>query len=187
MAVMSARWVEALGSHACDARDCGWAGKIVFPAVTNSAMSLQSEIFHYGELAVQRCAGVDAVAAKLGPRVVQQRMDRHFADFLAEQRLVIVASSTRSGRTWASALMGPPGFAHARSTDFVLVRTEISDDDPLATVLERGEAAVGLLALEAISRARIRINGVGRRTPDGLEIAVREVFGRVRRLAPADS
>jgi predicted pyridoxine 5'-phosphate oxidase superfamily flavin-nucleotide-binding protein len=159
-------------------------------------MTAHGHVFHEGELTVQQAAGVGPMAAKLGPRVIQWRLDRRFADFLREQQLVIVASGDRSRRTWASALMGPPGFSRARSSNLVVVRAEIPDDDPLATVLEQGEAAVGLLVLEPISRARIRINGVGRRTPGGLEIAVSEVFGNCpkyiqrrvpRAAAPADS
>jgi predicted pyridoxine 5'-phosphate oxidase superfamily flavin-nucleotide-binding protein len=140
-------------------------------------MGVHHSVFHEGELAVQRRAGVGQMAAKLGPRVVQPRLDPQFAEFLARQRFVIVSSSTPAGRTWASVLVGPPGFARACSSDLVAVRTEIADDDPLTRALDQETAALGLLALEPMSRGRIRINGLGRHTRTGLEIDVSEVFG----------
>jgi predicted pyridoxine 5'-phosphate oxidase superfamily flavin-nucleotide-binding protein len=135
------------------------------------------EVFHEGETAVQERAGVRAAAVKLGPRVVQSRLDPEFAAFLRHQPFVIVASATPSGRVWASILVGQPGFASATGPDRVIVRSEIALIDPLTEALEHGPSAVGLLVIEPVTRSRIRINGIARRTSSGFELDVNEAFG----------
>jgi uncharacterized protein len=134
-------------------------------------------VFHEGETAVQRRVGVFESAARLGPRMVQRRLDAEFAGFLAAQPFVVVASSVAPGQVWASMLAGPPGFARATSPQHVVVRAQIDETDPLSRALQDGAAAVGLLVIEPGTRSRIRINGVGQRTPRGLEVELTEVFG----------
>jgi predicted pyridoxine 5'-phosphate oxidase superfamily flavin-nucleotide-binding protein len=153
-------------------------------------------VFHEGEEAVQRRAGVFEMAAKLGERMVERSLDAQFAAFLAAQPFVVVGSSAPSGMVWASVLMGPPGFAAATSADRVVIRTAVDDDDPLSQSLADGPSPIGVLVLEPMTRGRIRLNGVGRRTAAGVELKLREVFGncpkyiqrrRPRELAgPAD-
>jgi uncharacterized protein len=140
-------------------------------------MSAAEGVYHDGETAVQERAGVLAEAAKLGPRVVRDQLTDQFADFLRRQRIVIVASGTPSGRVWASALTGAPGFAVATAPDHVVVRADIARDDPLTKALEHGPTGIGLLVIDPVTRSRIRINGIGQRTPRGLEIDLTEVFG----------
>ena len=146
-------------------------------------------VFHEGETAVQKRAGALGAAARLGPRVVRRQLDAGFAAFLREQPFVIVASSTPSGRVWASVLSGPPGFAAAAASDHVVVRAHVAGEDPLAEALETGPTALGLLVIDPAARSRIRINGTGQRTARGLELAVTEVFGNcpkyIKRRVPS--
>jgi hypothetical protein len=62
-------------------------------------------VFHEGEEAVQRRAGVFEMAAKLGERMVERSLDAQFAAILAAQPFVVVGSSAPSGMVWASVLM----------------------------------------------------------------------------------
>ena len=146
-------------------------------------------VFHEGETAVQKRAGVLDAAAKLGPRAVQPELDVRFAAFLREQLFVIVASATPSGQLWASVLTGAPGFAAAVAPDRVVVRADIPGEDPVAEALEVGPTAVGLLVIDPDARGRIRINGDAHRTLSGLELDVTEVFGNcpkyIQRRVPA--
>ena len=138
---------------------------------------MSTSVFHAGETAVQKRAGVRAAATKLGPRVVRRQLDSEFADFLQRQPFVIAASSTPSGQVWASLLTGAPGFAAATGPGHVIVRDEIAAGDPLAEALEHGHVPIGLLVIEPFTRARIRINGSAHLSSRGLELDTTEVFG----------
>jgi predicted pyridoxine 5'-phosphate oxidase superfamily flavin-nucleotide-binding protein len=59
----------------------------------------------------------------------------------------------------------------------VHVQTTIARDDPLAAALASGPADVGVLALEPMTRSRIRLNGRAHRVTGGLNLELREVFG----------
>jgi hypothetical protein len=139
--------------------------------------SQRSEVFHEGEKAVQERAGVRAEAAKLGELTVQSHLDDDFAGFLEAQPFVVVGSSTPSGQVWASLLTGFPGFAEATDADHIMLRARIAAQDPLSEALADGPTQIGLLVIEPITRGRIRINGIGRQTPEGLELELTEVFG----------
>lgn len=134
-------------------------------------------VFHEGEIEAQERAGVRSQAAKLGPRMVQQQLDWQLAAFLREQPFVIAASATPDGHVWASVLAGRPGFAAATAPDHVVIRSAIGVGDPLADALDGAGAQLGLLVIEPESRSRIRLNGTARRTRDGLELDLAEVFG----------
>jgi predicted pyridoxine 5'-phosphate oxidase superfamily flavin-nucleotide-binding protein len=130
-------------------------------------------VFHEGEALVQRRAGVVEQAARLGPRMVQRTLDEDSAAFLAAQPFVVVGS----GSTWASILTGEPGFARAATPERIVIEAEIDAADPLSRSLAAGPTAIGLLVLDPRSRGRMRFNGVGERTPTGLQLELREVFG----------
>ncbi len=154
-----------------------------------------ASVFHEGETAVQERAGVRTAAARLGAGMIEPVLDAQFAGFLRRQPFVIVASHTAGGQVWASVLTGQPGFATAIASDHLVVRAGIPEGDPLAAALAEGSASVGMLVIEPVTRGRIRINGVARRTPHGLELEPTEVFGNCPKyiqrrvpatLAPAD-
>lgn len=104
-------------------------------------------VFHEGELAVQERAGVRDVALANG-RIVHRVIPEGARPFLARQRLVVVAHLDTSGAPWASLRFGPPGFVW--STDGAVVH--VDHGLPLGT-------AVGLLAIDFVSRRRLRVNG----------------------------
>jgi hypothetical protein len=109
--------------------------------------------------------------------MVQSHLDADFAGFLKAQPFVIVGSSTPSGQVWASMLTGWPGFAMATDADHIVLKARITDQDPPNEALADGPAQIGILVIGPITRGRIRINGVGRRTEEGLELELTEVFG----------
>ncbi|HEY3774088.1 MAG TPA: pyridoxamine 5'-phosphate oxidase family protein [Solirubrobacteraceae bacterium] len=152
-------------------------------------MATTTTVFHEGETAVQERAGVRAVAERLGAGMIEPVLDAQFAGFLRRQPFVVVASHTAGGQVWASALTGQPGFATAIAPEHLVVRADIPAQDPLAAALAEGPAPVGMLVIEPVTRGRIRINGVARRTPHGLELEPAEVFGNcpkyIQRRVPA--
>jgi predicted pyridoxine 5'-phosphate oxidase superfamily flavin-nucleotide-binding protein len=136
------------------------------------------EIFHEGELEIQRRAGVAGVAARVGRANLLDAVPPGFADFLSERFFVVVASADPDGRVWASLVTGLPGFIQAPDSRQLVIKTEPMPGDPLERSLDDGPVAVGVLALNAATRSRIRVNGVATRGPSGgLVIDVREAFG----------
>lgn len=143
-------------------------------------------VFHEGELAVQAQAGVADAAARLGPRMIGDRLDADLAGFLAERTFLVVAAADAGGAVWTSIVSGPPGFARAADARHVSVAAPVAE--PLAGMLA-ADAALGLLAIDPATRGRIRLNGIGRRTPDGFALELREAFGNcpkyIARRVPA--
>jgi predicted pyridoxine 5'-phosphate oxidase superfamily flavin-nucleotide-binding protein len=143
--------------------------------------------YHEGEREAQRRAGVVEAAARL-ERLARSEIPPAARDFLGEQRLAIVASADESGRLWASAISGVPGFLHAADSRTVRVHAQPADGDPLAHNLEH-DTSVALLAIDPRSRRRMRVNGSGRWIRvDELEVRTEEVYANcpkyIRRREP---
>jgi predicted pyridoxine 5'-phosphate oxidase superfamily flavin-nucleotide-binding protein len=117
--------------------------------------------FHEGELAVQRRAGVEAVAAKVG-RYVHTSISSDHASFLSRQPFVVIAAEDGEERVWASLLAGGAGFASALDEHRVRLTATPDPSDALGTAFETARR-VGILAIEFDTRRRIRLNGVARR------------------------
>jgi predicted pyridoxine 5'-phosphate oxidase superfamily flavin-nucleotide-binding protein len=124
---------------------------------------------------VQARAGVADAAQRVG-RSIGSRLDDRNAEFLASQRLALLAGADAAGSLWASPVFGEPGFARAVGDDTLELASEIPPDDPLADALRPG-APVGALVIDLETRRRLRANGVvSWRLPRSLAIGLREVF-----------
>jgi predicted pyridoxine 5'-phosphate oxidase superfamily flavin-nucleotide-binding protein len=145
--------------------------------------------FHEGELAVQRQAGVDRIAAKIG-RNIHSFVPPEYGEFLASQPFVVLASRDGGGRVWASPLVGGIGFARVLDERRVLLAGAPTPGDPLAEAV-RAEARIGLLAIDFDKRLRIRLNGVARQMAEGILLAVEEAFGNcpkfIQRRRPTEA
>src|SRR5690242_1301150 len=147
-----------------------------------------SRYFHEGELAVQRRAGVEEVAQRVGAGNLGNALGPDLDDFLAEQPFVVVAGTDGADRVWASLLVGEPGFARALDERRLLLAAQPMRDDPLAAALELEAPRLGVLAIDPLTRTRIRINGRAQRVEEGIVVAVEEAFGNcqkyIQRRAP---
>ena len=145
--------------------------------------------FHEGELAVQRRAGVEHLAARLESMLDRPGFGDGLRRFLAERDLAVLTGRDCAGRLWASPLTGQPGMLNACGTR-LCVAVAPAAGDPLAG-LPTGQP-VGLLAIEFATRRRVRVNGT-LTAADGLvlEIAVAQAYGNCpqyiqqRQLRPA--
>jgi hypothetical protein len=150
-----------------------------------------SRYFHEGELAVQRRAGVEDVAQRVGAGNLGNALGPDLDDFLADQPFVVVGSTDGAGRVWASLLVGEPGFARALGAQRLLLGAEPLPGDPLAGALELEAPRLGVLAIDPLTRTRIRINGRAQRVDEGIVVTVEEAFGNcqkyIQRRAPAGS
>jgi predicted pyridoxine 5'-phosphate oxidase superfamily flavin-nucleotide-binding protein len=118
--------------------------------------------YHGGELAVQRRAGGEEIAARL-LRGVQDELPYAAREFLADQPMLIVAS-TDGEDVRADLLHGPPGFI------------ETPDERTVHVTGRAFEGPVGLLALEPATRRRMRVNGEATPTATGFAVSAGEVY-----------
>jgi predicted pyridoxine 5'-phosphate oxidase superfamily flavin-nucleotide-binding protein len=137
---------------------------------------MTSSPFHEGELAVQRQAGVEQLAAQVG-RLIHSYVPAEFGAFLSRRPFVYVASQDESGRVWASVIVGGEGFASVLDDHHVLLAAAPAPGDPLESGLSVPEARIGVLAIDFATRQRIRINGVARRTEAGILLTVAQAYG----------
>ena len=147
-----------------------------------------SVLFHDGERAVQRRAGVERVAAQVG-RSIMSFVPAGFGAFLSRQPFVVVASQDQQGRVWASLIAGRVGFVRALDDRQILLAGLPAPGDPLEGALERPPARIGVLAIEFGTRQRIRLNGAAQRTGEGVLLTASEAFGNcskyIQRRLPA--
>jgi predicted pyridoxine 5'-phosphate oxidase superfamily flavin-nucleotide-binding protein len=142
--------------------------------------------YHAGELKVQRRAGVVAEARAVG-RSVFPSVPAGAARFLERQRLVVAASVSADGRVWASLLTGGAGFIGLVDPDLVRIAARPAPGDPLRENLD-ARPELGLLVLDPSTRQRLRINGRGLSSDDGIFLVVEQEYGNcakyIQRRAP---
>jgi len=132
--------------------------------------------FHSGELTVQRQARVEAQAARLAPMVAPGELRAGMAGFISEVTFAAMTARDRTGRLWTSPLLGPPGFLQAASPTTLEINTSLPSADPLHG-LSHGQP-VGVIAINFITRRRVRINGFLTSTEAGrLTINVDQAYG----------
>ncbi|AIR98408.1 pyridoxamine 5'-phosphate oxidase family protein [Streptomyces glaucescens] len=145
-----------------------------------------SGVYHAGSLAVQERVGVRDLADHVG-RSIGSGIKPVAAAFLEQQPLLVVgAADPATGRVWASALTGTPGFARATGPHRVSVTGGAADApdgrggplsaDPLAAALATPGTGVGTIALDPRTRRRMRLNGVAEPTARGFAVTARQVF-----------
>lgn len=113
--------------------------------------------FHPGEQSVQRRAGVQTAASRIGGSI-RPAIPPAAQAFLPLQRFIITGSAGRSGRVWASLLTGEPGFVRALDERHLHIAARPLPGDPLGEQAGAGDQ-IGLLAIDLAQRKRMRING----------------------------
>jgi predicted pyridoxine 5'-phosphate oxidase superfamily flavin-nucleotide-binding protein len=141
--------------------------------MTEDPMTIEG--FHEGELAMQRAAGVEQVAARRAGMLATPHLGGALSRFLAERDFAVLAARDAEGVLWASPLFEEPGFLVAEDRSLTM-RTHPRAGDPLDH-LPVG-AAVGLIAVEFATRRRVRVNGtLVHATADALRVEVDQAFG----------
>jgi uncharacterized protein len=119
---------------------------------------MASSAFHDGERAVQRLAGVTALAERVG-RSIRRDLPAAARTFLAERRWIVIGALDGGERPWPAIRAGLPGFAHATGDRTVRIDATAREGDPIPDDLLRGGALVGMLAIDPATRRRLRVNG----------------------------
>jgi uncharacterized protein len=138
-------------------------------------MGISNGPFHDGERQVQRQVGVARAAEALGG-MVSRSVTPAVARFLRTQRLAVAATLDGGGRPWASLLTGDAGFIQAVDDRLLLLAARPDESDPLNANL-RDRPELGLLVIDPRTRQRIRANGRGRLSPQGLFLRTDQVYG----------
>jgi uncharacterized protein len=145
-------------------------------------------VFHAGERAVQRRAGVEQIADQVAT-LIMPVVPPDFGTFLSGLPFVVVASQDAAGRVWASLVAGSEGFARVLDDRHVLLAAAPGQSDPLDDALGLPRPSIGVLAIEPATRRRIRLNGVAERTSAGILLTVAEAYGNcskyIQRRIPA--
>jgi hypothetical protein len=130
--------------------------------------------YHDGERAVQVRAGLHH-AAEHASGAIGTRVPSVAAEFLHQQPLIVLGAIADDGRTWATGLVGEPGFINAVSDQVVTIAARPAPGDPLAEPLQR-PTGVGMIAIEPATRRRMRINGRSHPDGPGLRVEVHQVY-----------
>jgi predicted pyridoxine 5'-phosphate oxidase superfamily flavin-nucleotide-binding protein len=144
--------------------------------------------FHDGEREVQARAGVRQEAEAVG-RIIRNTIPPVAGRFLARQRLAVATTLDSGGRVWASLLTGEPGFIRAVDETLLRLDAQPVPGDPLPDNLAT-QPWLGLLVLDPQTRGRMRFNGRGLASADGLFLEADQVYGncpkyiQLRRLEP---
>jgi hypothetical protein len=137
---------------------------------------MASDPFHDGERAVQRLAGVSALADRVG-RSIRRELPPAAQAFLADRRWIVIGALDAAGQPWPSIRAGAPGFVQALDLHTIRIAATPPVGDPLGGDLLRPGALVGLLAIEPATRRRLRFNGrVTANDAFGLVVEADQVF-----------
>jgi predicted pyridoxine 5'-phosphate oxidase superfamily flavin-nucleotide-binding protein len=116
-----------------------------------------AERFHEGELAVQAREGVQTVARRVGG-IIGETFPSGARDFLAQQRMLVVASVSPEGHVWGSLLTGEEGFLEVADARTLRIASVPHEGDPLHASL-RSQVGWGALAIEFATRRRMKVKG----------------------------
>lgn len=134
-----------------------------------------SDVYHEGEIAVQRRAGVRERAEKMSGVVERSVPTGDVRALIDDLPHAVVTSVDRAGDVWVSLLTGEPGFISVEGSRTVRFAADPASGDPLGDHLRPG-MPTGALLLDPRDRNRLRLNGVAHPTDTGFELTTEEVF-----------
>ena len=119
-----------------------------------------SDIFHDGQLAVQRITGEEDIAQMRIP-MISSSLHPRSTGFIANQVFAFIGSEDPNGDIWLSLLVGERGFINVPSLDEIRIDLSkvISSKEDVFYENIKEKPTVGLLFHEAVRRARYRAWG----------------------------
>lgn len=133
-----------------------------------------SNVFHEGQIAVQKITGEEEIA-KMRIPMVQTSLHPRSIPFIEHQVLAFPGSEDTSGNLWLSLLVGERGFIQVPSLQeikFDLSKVTSNREDIFFRNIKT-KPTVGLLFHEAARRARYRAWGIARQEGDQLSFDIR--------------
>ncbi|NRB47759.1 MAG: pyridoxamine 5'-phosphate oxidase family protein [Saprospiraceae bacterium] len=147
-----------------------------------------SEVFHKGELAVQKMAGQSDMAKRVG-RMISSEIMGQAIPFIEQQTTAYLGSVDENGQLWASLLVGERGFvevANERGVIFYEPLIRSTDSDIVYQNIAHNPQ-VGVLFMEPETRRRYRLNGPLRKEEDQFLLNVKEAFGNCPKYIQAST
>jgi len=133
--------------------------------------------FHRGELDVQERAGSRDKLARFANRSIRDFMPDEHRELFGKLPWLFASTLDAQRRTWASLLVGYPGFIQTPDERTLRVTARAAFGDPLGANLALG-APIGLLGIELETRRRNRVNGTVVALRDGsFDVRVGQSFG----------
>lgn len=123
---------------------------------------------------MQARAGVQRQADRVG-QIIGSTIPSAAQEFLRRQPFVVLSSVGAQGQVWVSVLTGKPGFTRAIDEQTVKIDSLPFDHDPLRENLQ-ANPNIGILAIEFVTRRRMRVNGQGRLHDNGIMIYAEQVY-----------
>lgn len=147
-----------------------------------------SEVFHKGELAVQKMAGQSDMARRVG-RMISPEIMGAAIPFIEQQTTAYLGSVDQHGRLWASLLVGERGFVEVAHQGGIIIHEPLihSTDSDIFYQNITHHPQVGVLFLEPEHRRRYRVNGALRKAGDQLLLNVKEAFGNCPKYIQAST
>lgn len=139
------------------------------------------QVFHEGEIALQRREDMHDKLAAIGPRLIRNFMPEQHMKFFGQLPFILVGAVDVTGQPWTSILASSPGFIESPDQNTLVIHARFSQADPLKEILAV-DLQVGLLGIEPHTRRRNRANGVVERVFDnGFQVRVQQSFGNCPR------
>jgi len=135
------------------------------------------EIFHKGELDVQKKTGEELIANSVG-RIITDTIPPGAFSFIEEQSMAIISSTDLVGNVWVSPLFGNAGFTsvlNQNSVSFNKKNIYSSKTDIFYKNIEKVNE-VGTLFIELSTRRRFRINGKAKVNNNAIELTIQEAY-----------
>ena len=134
-------------------------------------------VFHAGEIALQRQLGVADRIEEIGRRMVHRELPEQHRSFYPQLPFVIAGAVDGENDVWAMLLVAEAGFLTTPAADTLVIAASIDPADPGAGGFKTGQP-VGLLGISLDPRRRNRLNGVITADRGGrYEVRVRQAFG----------
>jgi predicted pyridoxine 5'-phosphate oxidase superfamily flavin-nucleotide-binding protein len=144
---------------------------------TPPGLASTPEVFHSGEVDLQRAAGSAERLGRLGSQVIRGHMPEQHREFFRLLPFVVVGSVDARGQPCASLLSGPPGFVSSPDPRSLRVMAPVPFGDPLVENLAPG-APLAVLGIQPHTRRRNRANGrVARHETTSFSLDVQQSFG----------
>jgi ferredoxin-NADP reductase/predicted pyridoxine 5'-phosphate oxidase superfamily flavin-nucleotide-binding protein len=133
--------------------------------------------FHPGEHDIQTRLGVRDRLEDIGQLYIRDFLPDEHREFYEQLPYLIVGSIDKSGRPWASVLVGRPGFIQALDEVTLEINTTLIFGDPFNEFLSPG-SPVGVLGIDYGERRRNRLTGKITSISKGrFELKVDQTFG----------
>ncbi len=133
--------------------------------------------FHPGERDIQTRLGVRDKIEDIGQQYIRNFLPDQHREFYEQLPYLLVGSIDKSGRPWASVLVGRPGFIQMLDEVTVDINTTLIFGDPFNEFLSPG-SPVGVLGIDYSARRRNRLTGKITAIGKGkFELKVDQTFG----------